>query len=388
METLSNVAGMLAGTLTNMKSPKISGKAADGVGFDSMIRGKYEQADQQKTQKQPENEQKDSETVETKDDAQASKEGAQEKSEAVKEPEKLEDMKQRYEMAAALMFQNQPEYVEAPQPTVEVQQTEAVVEAMPEVVEQTVMPETVELKQAEVITAAPETTEVSEAPAEVVEEVIPKQEMSSSSGEERGSDADTAAEAPKVLQVSEVPKEEEGETVEVSEEAPVFGEVEAAPVKVAEAPAKPVEIQAQDAPEQLSERIEIPREEGTSTAVIELAPESLGKITVQITRSADGTLSVLLHASTPKAAAVLEQHSNGLQNLLSLRNDAEVRIEVRGGEENHQQFLDPNGRNNQQGQQQNRQQQEHGERQNEHQATDFIQQLRLGLVDIDRSAFN
>ncbi len=384
MESLSNAVGVLAGTLARVQSPKLSGKTEYSMDFDSMVRGRYEQADGQKTQEQPENEQKDAATEETKDDSQAPKESTQEKTEAVKEPEKLEDMKQRYELAAALMFQNQPEYVDSLQQTVEVQQTESAVEAMPEVVEQAVMPETVESKQAEVTVAAHETPEVLEAPEEAVKEVSPQQEMPAE--EERGgadTDTDTVVEAPKV-QAKEVSEED---TVEVPEEAPVFGEVEAAPVKVAEAPVKPMELEAQDALEQLSERIEIPQEEGTSTAVIELAPESLGKLTVQITRSADGTLSVLFHASTSKAAEVLEQHSSGLQNMLALKNDAEVRIEVRGGEENRQQFLDPNGRNNQQGQQQNQQQQEHGEPQKEHRVTDFIQQLRLGLVDVDGRGF-
>ncbi len=389
METLSSVAGKLAGTLTQLKSPQPGAKAGDGADFDSMIRGKCRQADEQKTQEKP----TDGTASEAKDEAEVSTDGVQEKAEAVKEePKQLEDMKQQYELAAALMYQAQPNYVEAPQEAaLKVQQAGEVVEVMPETVaEQAVIPENVQTQQEQTVEVAvgevqPETKvhpeELSKKPVEAAEEVQPQQDKIPAEAEKI---SDTKTEVPKE-QFTEVSAEGE-KAQEKLGEAPVFENVETVPVKVAEAPAEPVKVEAQDAPEQLAERIEVPLQRGESRAVIELAPESLGKLTVQITRSADGTLSVLLHATSPKAAALLEQHSTGLQNLLASRNDAEVHIEVRGGEESRQQFLNPDGRNGQHDQQQGHHQRGQNEPQKEHQVSDFIQQLRLGLVEMDESS--
>ena len=88
-------------------------------------------------------------------------------------------------------------------------------------------------------------------------------------------------------------------------------------------------------------------------------------------------------ATTQRAASLLERGANGLQNLLASPNRPSVDVEVRTAQPStQQQFLNPNG---QEGQQQQRQQQ--GERREQRERRehpqDFIQRLRLGLVELD-----
>ena len=179
----------------------------------------------------------------------------------------------------------------------------------------------------------------------------------------------------------EAPQETDEDMANVPAETAVFGELDAVPVKVAQAPEEPVPLESKDAPELIEQKLPIPTEQGTSHIEINLQPENLGKLTVAITRAADGALSVVLSASTMKAAALLQQHSSGLQNLLAENNQAKVEIEVRGGEETQQQFLNPNDSN---GREQQQQRQPHHQQQEQPSNTiDFLQQLRLGLVSMD-----
>ncbi len=380
-------------------------KASDSQSFDGLIREKYQQSDSQKTQGQPEAEAKTDNGAAKPEDAKA--ETAKGTPEKAGQPEKVEEMKQQYETAAALMAQVQPVMYDA-QPQIEQAAVAVQTQAVETVPVQTEVSEVlVPMQQAaEVVVPQQQAAEVKvdidnaavdvkgaetlpdgtqQAPTEEIPEVQAKpqperQEMTSEFDEGKTEQAVEAPKAEKAL------ADDTAETETVTEEAPaqVFKDVEAVPVKVAEAPEKPVEIQSNDAPEQIADKIEIPLKEGESRVVLNLTPESLGKVTVEITRSSDGSLNVLLSASNTKAASLLEQHSSGLQHLLAAKNDGEVQIEVRGGQESQQHFLDPNGRNGQQHQQQeqeqNRNQQE--QPQNERQVHDFIQQLRLGLVGI------
>lgn len=173
----------------------------------------------------------------------------------------------------------------------------------------------------------------------------------------------------------------EQENAAVAQEAPVFGQLEAAPIKVAEAPAEPVELDAEEGMDQLAERVNDALEQGNSRVEVSLSPKNLGTLTVEITRAGDGSLSVVLNAAAPKAAALLEQHSGNLQNLLMANTQATVRVEVHGSQEGQQQFLNPDD-SGRQGQQQS-QQQEHRQQKN---PQDFIQQLRLGLIDLEQAA--
>ncbi len=228
-----------------------------------------------------------------------------------------------------------------------------------------------------------------EAPAEEkapVQQIQPQKEQPQAEQKEV---APVRQEAP--LKDAALPKETEepkdsGKTEEEAPaaETPVFGRVEAVPVKVADSKAEAVDLSAPEAPERLAEKIVPAVEDGLSRVEITLTPENLGKLTVEISRSEDGTLSVAISAANPKAANVLEQHSSHLQNLLADTARSEVRVEVRNAQEAQQQFLNPDG---QQQRRQEQRRQNHPDRNDQKADQDFVQQLRLGLVSRDEAVF-
>lgn len=179
-----------------------------------------------------------------------------------------------------------------------------------------------------------------------------------------------ATEAP----VDEVEDETAGEIVVT--EAPLFKDVETAPIKVAEAPAQ---AEAPELETQVSDKLVRILESGENRVEIQLTPEALGKMTIELTRSADGTLNVILNAENAETRSMLTRHITTLQETLVDRGQPSVQIEVSRGEETQQQNFqqqdlrdDMNGRQN--GQQQRRREESSGE--------DFLQQLRLGLIDL------
>ena len=167
---------------------------------------------------------------------------------------------------------------------------------------------------------------------------------------------------------------------------PVFEQTDSTPVKVADPQQQPVELEAEDAPQQLAGRIEelFVDESGNRSIEVTLVPESLGKIVVQLSQSASGEMHLVLTATTQKAAELIDRNSGSLQNLLSGYSKSNVEVEVRAGEETARQFLNPNQDNQQQQQQQQQQQRRRDDQQEENRGSvDFLQQLRLGLVDLD-----
>lgn len=185
----------------------------------------------------------------------------------------------------------------------------------------------------------------------------------------------------------EVPQEK-GEDVEVvdAEQAPqaLFQDVKAVPIKVGETMTTEQPEEAQDVGDQLTEPLMKALEKGDSRVEINLTPESLGNVRVEITRSQDGSLHVALSADTVQTRSLLEKHAGNLQNLLVDRNQGMVQVEVQRQQESQQnqnQNQNPNnsydGRNGHgQGQQQ---EQRRGQQQSER-GEDFLQQLRLGLI--------
>ena len=117
--------------------------------------------------------------------------------------------------------------------------------------------------------------------------------------------------------------------------------------------------------------------QGESRVEISLSPRNLGSVTVEITRSGDGSLHVLFGASSEQTMNLLEKNSAGLRMLLADSNQAPVRIEVQNAKEQQSggQFLNPEDGGQGRGQQQQRREERGGER-----SQDFIQQLRLGLI--------
>lgn len=160
-------------------------------------------------------------------------------------------------------------------------------------------------------------------------------------------------------------------------ETPVFREVREIPVKVGEAPAaeETLETPVED---QIGPRLAEALKTGDTRVEIQLAPESLGKVTVEVTLRQDGTLHVALHAENSQTRGLLERSADSLAAMLGRDARQEVQVEVPRQQESQQQnFYDQ-----QQGheRQQNQQQQHHQERQS---GEDFLHQLRLGLIPED-----
>lgn len=165
------------------------------------------------------------------------------------------------------------------------------------------------------------------------------------------------------------------EAAEPSVRQPLFRDVEAAPVKVGDAPV--LDGEAEDLDVQLAKQVDDTLAKGQSRVEIKLTPENLGAITVTMTRSEDGSLHVALAATSERATSLLEKHASGLQGLLMGSTQSDVRVEVQHPQEGQQSGGQPQEREGQSGgqhpQQDDRRQQRHGQ--------DFLQQLRLGLVD-------
>lgn len=160
---------------------------------------------------------------------------------------------------------------------------------------------------------------------------------------------------------------------------PLFKDVKAAPVKVGEN-FRTLDTQQPDMEAKLAETIRDAAQQGLRQIEIKLSPENLGALTIRLTQSADGTLQVVLRASTVKAANLLTQHTDGLNAALQgYGQNSEVRVEVQRNEDSQQaqqqqqQQTDPNGHNRQQQQEQQRQEESH--------SGDFLQKLRLGLLE-------
>lgn len=163
-------------------------------------------------------------------------------------------------------------------------------------------------------------------------------------------------------------------------EAPLFPELEHTPVKVGQAPV--LDTQQPELEQRLAGQLAQAARGGEERVTIRLAPERLGTVVVELTRSEDGALHVVLHASTDKAADLLGGHAAGLGSLLQADRQAPVQVEVQRQQEHQQDqrqgYQDPGngGRDGRQPDgQEGRRRQDSGR--------DFLQRLRLGLIPAD-----
>ncbi|WP_300585500.1 flagellar hook-length control protein FliK [uncultured Oscillibacter sp.] len=162
------------------------------------------------------------------------------------------------------------------------------------------------------------------------------------------------------------------------EEVPVFQEVREIPMKVGEAPVaeETLETPVED---QIGPRLAEALKSGDTRVEIQLAPESLGKVTVEVTLREDGTLHVALHAENSQTRGLLERSADNLMAMLGRDARQEDQVEVPRQQESQQQnFYDGQQGREHQGREQ---QQEH--RQERQGGEDFLHQLRLGLVPGD-----
>lgn len=183
-------------------------------------------------------------------------------------------------------------------------------------------------------------------------------------------------EAPPEVQVE---REEEPVNEIPAAERPVFHEDQAIPVKVGER-YEVVDTQKPDVENQLADSIRAAVQTGQEHVEIRLNPQNLGSLIIEMTKDTAGVLQVVIHASTPKAEGLLNQHLNGLHSALQGYGHEEVRLEVQRNEHSEQQNFrqaDPDGRGQHHGRQQQERHEEHtgGE--------EFMQKLRLGLFGLE-----
>ena len=208
-------------------------------------------------------------------------------------------------------------------------------------------------------------------PAAMLEKVAAEQtgqEIQADAGETQGQTQDEDGEV-ELIDVEQAPHQ-------------IFHDVKAAPVKVGEVE-RPQETEEPDVAQQLDGQIGLAIERGDSHVTVRLNPENLGEVTVQISMKDNGILSVALNAKNDATRALLDRHSDNLQQLLSSRVRETVEVDVQRQSESqqgqNQQHQNYDGRNGhaQDGQERRRRQQEPTSSQ------DFMQQLRLGLIPTD-----
>lgn len=182
-----------------------------------------------------------------------------------------------------------------------------------------------------------------------------------------------------------VPQSEPREELRITdaEEAqqPLFGEVKEIPVKVGETERAHRPAPTASVEEQVEVKLTDALRQGETKVEIRLDPAQLGTIKVELTRSADGTLHVVLSTENGQTGSLLEKHSANLQNLLLAAGQERVQIEVHTAQESQQDpqqdLADGRGGNPR------REQPQHRDEQN---TQDFLQQLRLGLIPVEEAS--
>lgn len=173
--------------------------------------------------------------------------------------------------------------------------------------------------------------------------------------------------------------EEKTQQTEFGEAVPVFRDIDGIPVKVGEAPVLEQSGKEQPVEAQLFERLSTAVDRGETKVDIQLEPENLGHVQVEMTWSKDGALRVSMHAESSQTQKLLERDVAGLEVLLSRNGQQEVTVEVNRQQESARQDLDdghPHGGSQQE------QQPDHPNKQ-KREGQDFLQQLRLGLIPVD-----
>ena len=155
---------------------------------------------------------------------------------------------------------------------------------------------------------------------------------------------------------------------------PVFRETEVMPQRVGDAPV--LDTQSGDMDAKLTRELTSALDAGTQRLELKLTPEHLGNVVVEMSRTPEGVLHVVLHAENGQAAKLLSQHSDTLGLMLQNSQQGEVRLEVRQPDQSERPWQQPDqngGQGGQEGQQQERRRQPSDPER-------FLQQLRLGLV--------
>lgn len=219
-------------------------------------------------------------------------------------------------------------------------------------------------------TAAPEVRLTEEAAPEVTEAVV-----------------EDAPEVKAEVVVTEASQEEETTTEEVDTFQPIFQDVETAPIKVAEAPVEDEALDAQSVQNQVVDGLTEAIANGETKVLLSLTPETLGKITVEITRGESGLIHVSLLAESVRTSQLLERNMPSLQSMLAKNDDsAKVEVEIQkqdAGSQANAQYDGNNGSSAQEERAREEQQRRYEREQHSQSSADFLQQMRLGLIPVE-----
>lgn len=258
----------------------------------------------------------------------------------------------------------------APVAELPVEQTAAMPVQAEQAAVQTAAPVQAEAAPAQSETAAAQAPETAEpAPAEPAVQEAPKAE----SGRNTQAQADTDGQPDGGAQTGEPQAEAQVE----SWQRPLFREVEHMPVKVGDNTT--LDTTAPEFDNRLANTLDTALADGAQRLELKLSPENLGNVVVEMTRSPDGALHIVLRAESEQAAKLLNDHSGSLGLLLQSSTQSEVRVEVPQPQQSEQQpWKQPDQNGGQQQGGDSQPQRQHREEQN---TDDFLSQLRLGLLE-------
>ena len=175
-------------------------------------------------------------------------------------------------------------------------------------------------------------------------------------------------------QLAELPELDSVQTEGAAQ--PLFDRTEHMPVKVGEADT--LDATEPDFAPRLAKAITEAEQEGARHVELKLAPEHLGKLSVELTQGKEGVLHIVFHAENEQAMKLLQEHSATLVSMLHGSHSGEIQVEVPRPQQGEQPWQQPE---QQPGQQHGRNPQEQGR---QRQSTeDFLQQLRLGLLGVE-----
>lgn len=230
----------------------------------------------------------------------------------------------------------------------------------------------VQLEQQVVEPEQQNTTDVNTESVQVVQNVEQQTEtVQNANNEETGENTQDMMQT-KTSQTSEKPETEQADT-NVEVQTPLFKNIESTPVKVGEN--TPVlDTKSPNMEQDLKDIVTYNLKQSGDKVEIQLNPSNLGKITIELVQK-DGSMSVVMTAENSKTLSLLAQHAGGLENIMQERLAQPVQVYIE--QQQPQQQFDDSQRQNQQQQQQQNKQPSKDEQQN------FIDQLRLGLYQMD-----
>lgn len=247
-------------------------------------------------------------------------------------------------------------------------QTAVAAETMTPAVQQETAQPTMQVPQqttSEQVQTAPEVT--------VPQESVQQQGLQNASTQSEQQSTGEAATGQKMV---EVDQPDDQPVVVTQQEQPLFRDVETVPVKVGDA-TPTVDVDAPDMEKQLADTIQANLSKVGDKVQIQLQPENLGHITIELVQHG-GKIGLVILADNAKTTSLLAQHAGNLGALLEDRTGQTVHVQVQQQEPEQQQYDGHNQQNRQQ-----QEQQQSNSQQSKAEQDSFLGQLRLGLYQLD-----